>query len=107
MIRLPLKLRTAAIDSELDARDVGGITGGEECHCCGDLFGFAEALRRDLLKQGFAERLDIGAGNVEFSEQRRLDHAGTDGVHANVPADQFGGKRSSKVTRRRFRGRYR
>ena len=37
--------------SELDACDVGGIVGGEECHRRSDFLGFVEALRRDLLQQ--------------------------------------------------------
>jgi hypothetical protein len=36
-------MSAAAIYSELDACDVGGIVGGEECYRRGDFLGFAEA----------------------------------------------------------------
>ena len=82
-------MSAAAIYSELDACDVGGIVRGEECHRRGDFLGFAEALRRDLLQQSLTKFLDVGFGNAKLSEEWRLDHAGADGIDADVAVDEL------------------
>jgi hypothetical protein len=74
---LRLELGAAAVDGKFGAGAAGSIIGSKQCDGRGDFCGLAEAHRRHLRKQGFAEHLDIGVGNAELSEQRRLDHAGT------------------------------
>jgi hypothetical protein len=103
-LSLRLELSAAAIDDKLGARDVGSIVGSEECDRRCDLLRLAEALRRNLLKQGLAEFPSFGVGKAQLAEQRRLDHARTDGIDANVSANQLGGKCPCEVTQRGLRG---
>jgi len=56
------KLRTSAIDGEFDAGDVRRIVRSQKSDCHRNLLGFAEAFRRDLLKERFAERQNIRSG---------------------------------------------
>jgi len=56
------KLRTSAIDGEFDAGDVRRIVRSQKSDCHRNLLGFAEAFRRDLLKERFAERQNIRFG---------------------------------------------
>jgi hypothetical protein len=59
--------------------------------------GLAEALHRDLSKQGLGELLDVRFGKAELAKNWSLDHAGADGVGADVAADQLGGNRRMKL----------
>src|ERR1700688_1420797 len=96
------ELSAPAVGGELDACCIGGVVGGKECHRCGDFLRLAEALHWDLLKQGLGELLDIRFGKAELAKNGSLDHAGADGVGADVAADQLGGNRPGEVAQRRL-----
>ena len=72
------KLRTSAIDGEFDAGDVRRIVRRQKSDCHRNLLGFAEAFRRDLLKERFTERQ-----NIRFGSCDRCYHSSTPGAHRN------------------------
>ena len=78
------ELRPSAIDGEFDAGDVRRIVRSQKSDCHRNLLGFAEAFRRDLLKERFAERQNIRFGQAQLAKERRLDHARADCVDPDV-----------------------
>src|SRR5258708_2751091 len=78
-----LNLGGTTVDEELDAVDEAGIAGGEE-----------ESDRRDLLRAshlaagylGFEELLRVGSEGIE---DRGVDRAGTEDVHADSTLLEF------------------
>src|SRR5467141_1835612 len=83
-----LDLGDAAVHEELDAGDIARVVGGEERDSLRNVIRIAHATQRHALCEIFfhlRERITLPPA----LENRRIDMAGADGVHANTAVAEF------------------
>jgi len=83
------------------AAEPAGVSGGEEGHGCGDILGLSDAAEWRFV---FDLLLEVAADEACGVDAFGFDHAGVDGVDANLTRAKFLGKRDGYGVDRAFGG---
>jgi hypothetical protein len=90
-----------AADNYLAASDERGV-GSKIESSRGNFLGIPNPMKRNPRFHVSDESVNLGGGQADLPEDRRVNGARTHGVYADVPRGKFGGKRPAERPQGRF-----
>src|SRR5438093_6925495 len=97
-----LDLTLPSIHRKIDARNIGALVGSKERGGGSNLFRLSDSPQRDRRNDRVRKFRGLLFGQAHFTEDRRLNRAGTDRVHPDLSVLEIGRPRPGEGTHGRL-----